>query len=209
MTSVVACLLLGEAGVQIWYRTHDSPVADSHWSVRWPTDQPAYRHLAIAPETEGILRYNEGGGARWKDADDRQWLLYFFQWFPGQTAARFVKIHRPDICLPAAGLTMVGDQGLRLLEVNGVKLPVRSYRFDNQGTPLHVFYCYWDARSTYDNTRTAVEEDWTPWGRVRAALRGRREMGARMMELVVSGYENDSEANAALQREVSKIVVHG
>jgi hypothetical protein len=34
------------------------------------------------------------------------------------------------------------DNGLRLVAVNGVNLPVRSYRFDDHGAPLHVFYCY-------------------------------------------------------------------
>jgi len=29
-----------------------------------------------------------------------------------------------------------------LLRFNGVNLPVRSYRSDDHGAPLHVFYCY-------------------------------------------------------------------
>ena len=55
---------------------------------------------------ETLLRYNEGGAATWRSADDRRWMMYSFRWLPGRTAALFVKNHRPDICLPASGLTM-------------------------------------------------------------------------------------------------------
>jgi hypothetical protein len=101
---------------------------------------------------------------------------------------------------------MQRDEGIRLLAVNGVSLPVRSYRFEAHGVPLHVFYCYWDARSNYENEAAANEEDWTVHGRMRAALRGRRENGAQMLELVVFGYENDVDAEAALQAQLREVV---
>jgi len=41
---------------------------------------------------------------------------------------------------------------------------------------------------------------------VRAALRGRREMGAQMLEVAVWGYENDSEASQALQDQLARII---
>jgi hypothetical protein len=181
-------------------------MADSRWAVKWPDSESAYQPVPIAPEAESLLRYNEGGGASWQGSDGHRWMMYFFRWSPGRTAALFVKIHRPDICLPASGMTMERDHGLRLVAVNGVNLPVRSYRFDDHGTSLHVFYCYWDARSSYENTAAAEEEDWTARGRLRAAWRGRREMGAQMLEVVVWGYEEDSEANDALQRQLAQIV---
>ncbi len=162
--------------------------------------------MPIAPEAESLLRYNEGGGAAWQTPDGRQWMMYFFCWFPGRTAALFVKVHRPDICLPASGLTMERDNGLQLLAVNGVRLPVRSYRFDDHGAPLHVFYCYWDARSSYENVAAAEEEDWTALGRLRAALRGRRELGAQMLEIVVWGYDDDNAANEVLRRQLAQII---
>ena len=209
LASLAVWLLLTEVGVQIWYKAHQSPLENSRWTVRWPTAQENYKAVPIAPEAEGLLRYNDGGGGAWKASDGRPWLMYFFRWLPGRTAALFVKTHRPDVCLPASGMTLVSDNGIQLLDVNGVKLPVRSYRFDSRGTPLHVFYCYWDARSSYESTKAANEEDWTAQGRIRAALRGRREIGAQMLELVVWGYENDAEARAALQHQLGQIVTAG
>src|SRR6202045_5149359 len=156
--------------------------------------------MPVPTEAQNLLRYNEGGSGIWHGSDGRPWMMYFFRWLPGRTAALFVKIHRPDICLPASGLTMSRDDGIRLITINGVNLPIRSYRFDDHGMPLHVFYCYWDARSSYENIATAEEENWTAGGRLRAALLGRREIGAQMLEVVVWGYEDDDAAHAALQR---------
>ena len=204
--AITGCLLLGEVAVQMWYSSHESSLAQSHWSVHWPRNQDAYQELAIAPETEGILRYNEGGGATWKGEDSRQWVMYFFRWLPGRTAALFVKNHRPDVCLPASGMTMRREESLRLESVNGVRLPVRSYRFEQSGTPLHVLYCYWDARALDDEGSGLMAEDWTPTGRIRAALQGRREVGTQMLEIAVWGYEDDAEAAAALRERLQAIV---
>jgi hypothetical protein len=96
-----------------------------------------------------------------------------------------------------------------MLAVNGVKLPVRSYRFDDRGIPLHVFYCYWDARSSYGDVAAAELEDWSAQGRWQAALQGHRDIGAQMLELVVWGYQDDREANEALVRELARIIRAG
>jgi hypothetical protein len=201
-------LFVAEATVQAWYGFHQ-PADNSHWLVSWPTTEPDYKVVPIAPEAEGLLHYNEGGGASWNAGDGHRWMMYFFRWLPGRTAARFVKIHRPDICLPASGLTLVRDNGIHSIAVNGVKLPIRSYLFDDGSTPLHVYYCYWDARSSYENVAAAEEEDWTPRGRLRSALRGRREVGAQILEVIVWGYHEDSEANEALRRQLTQLVRPG
>ena len=193
----------------VWYRTHQSALANSRWSAQWPQSETTYKPVTIPAATQGILRYDEGGGATWRGSDSHPWMMYFFRWLPGRTAALFVKIHRPDVCLPASGLTLARDDGIQLVNVNGIKLPVRSYRFDDHGVPLHVVYCYWDARSSYETVNAAIEEDWTVRGRVRAALHGRREIGAQMLELVVWGYADDTDAKNALERELARIIQPG
>jgi exosortase len=209
VVSLIAWLLLAEAGVQSWYHLHNSALTDSRWAVQWPVSGNEYKTVPVGSEAESLLRYDEGGAATWKGGEGHHWMMFFFRWAPGRTAARFVKVHRPDICLPASGLTMVRDHGIRLIEINGVHLPIRSYRFDNRGVPLHVFYCYWDARSSYESEEAANEEDWTAQGRLRAALRGRRERGAQMLEVVVWDYKDEAEASAALQRQLAQIVRPG
>jgi hypothetical protein len=176
------------------------------WAVRWPDSENNYKSVPIAPEAESMLHYNEGGGATWEGTDGHQWAMFFFRWLPGRTAARFVKVHRPDICLPASGRTIERDNGLRMVTVNGVTMPIRSYRFNDGGSPLHVFYCYWDARSSYESVAAAESEDWSARGRLRTALQGRREIGAQILEVIVWGYQDDGEANEALARELGRVV---
>ena len=200
--------ILAEATVQTWYRLQ-RPATEMKWTVNWPTSETGYKSMPVPTEAQNLLRYNEGGSGEWHGSDGRPWVMYFFRWFPGRTAALFVKIHRPDVCLPASGMTMNRDDGMRLLPVNGLNLPIRSYRFDHRGRPLHVFYCYADGRSSYENAKAAEQEDWTIRGRVRAAWQGRRDVGAQMLEVIVWGYENDHEADEALQRELARIIQLG
>jgi exosortase len=205
---LAGAFLLGQIAIQIWYNSHQSAVTNSRWSVRDPASE-AYEKITIPPETQRILASDESSSGKWTSPDGHQWLLYFFRWLPGRTAALFVKIHRPDVCLPASGLTMTRETGIRLREINGVTLPIRTYRFDAHGIPLHVLYCYWDGRSSYDKTEVANEEDWSAEGRVRSALRGRREVGAQMLELVVWGYKSDAEAETALSSQLGEILERG
>ena len=199
-------ICFAEAGVQTWYALHQQIATNTRWAVQWPVSESRYKSVSIPPEAESLLRYSEGGGGKWEAADGQLWMMYFFRWFPGRTAALFVKNHRPDICLPASGLVLHRESGIRLLQINGANLPIRSYRFDDNGTPLHVFYCYWDGRSSYENATAAEQEDWTARGRLRAAIRGRREIGAQMLELAVWGYQDDGAADRALQRELERII---
>ncbi|MDQ6859864.1 MAG: EpsI family protein, partial [Verrucomicrobiota bacterium] len=165
-----------------------------------------YRPAPVADAARDLLRYNDGGGGSWASPNGRHWLLYYFRWLPGRTAALFVKVHRPDVCLPASGLTLQEDAGIRLLEVNGIRMPIHRFRFDAQGQPLHIYYCYWDSRSSYRDLTAAAEEDWTMKGRLRAAWTGRREMGSQMVELVVAGYQDNDDAWNALSEQLKQLV---
>ncbi|MBA3963012.1 MAG: exosortase/archaeosortase family protein [Chthoniobacterales bacterium] len=203
--ALLVWLGLTEIAVAAWYapRHHELSAA---WSIAWPTSEQGYETQPIPAAAAELLRYNEGGAALWRSADERRWMMYSFHWLPGRTAALFVKNHRPDICLPASGLTMQHESGVHVVRANGIDLPIRAYRFDNNGQPLHIFYCYWDGRSSYTDAAAATE-DWTARGRLHSAWQGKRELGARMFELAVWGHENDAEAETALQRELEKVVL--
>jgi exosortase len=203
--SLAIWILCLEFGVQVWARAHPAPVVNSRWDVHWPTAENAYKPMSIPVETRNLLRYHEGSAGTWRGDDGHPWLMYFFRWLPGRTAGLSVKIHRPDICLPATGMTLTRDNGARRLRVNGVDLHVHGYRFEDRGVPLHVLYCYGDVRAGSENVDNAEAEDWTARGRLRAALKGRPEIGA-VLELVVWGYHDDVDAEQALQRQLQQLV---
>ncbi len=205
--ALILWILFTEVCVASFYRARRAEtMSNPGWTVLWPDGERNFRRVTIPAAAQQLLRYNEGGSATWLAAEGRPWLLYSFRWLPGRTAALFVKNHRPEICLPASGLTMRDESGVRLLAFNGVQLPIRFYRFEENGRPLHVAYCYWDGRSSSATNAAAAEEDWTVRGRLRAAWEGKREIGARMLELAVWGYEDDEVAREALKAELLRLV---
>jgi exosortase len=201
---LAAWIVLSEVGVQLWSRAHALPVTNTRWHVQWPTEESTFRVVPMPPETKTLLHYDQGSAGMWK-TEGRPWMLYFFRWSPGQTAGLSIKIHRPEICLPATGMTLTSDDGGRLLAINGVDLYAHSYRFNDRGESLHVLYCYGDVRSPEGRAFSAEQEDWTARGRLRAAFKGRPEIGT-VLELAVWGYRDDAEAYDAMQRELRKLV---
>ncbi|MFL6527018.1 MAG: exosortase/archaeosortase family protein [Chthoniobacterales bacterium] len=203
--SVLALTVAAELGTQLWYGAHAAQMARlKAWRVEWPTAAKNWQNVPVAESAQELLRYNEGGGGAWSDSHDRKWAMYFFRWLPGRTAGLFIKNHRPDICLPASGMVQRGGAQNRLLNVNGITLPMRSYVFDDGRETLHVFYCYWDG--TPPQTGNADAENWTPAGRLDAVKRGKRDVGTQMLEIVAWGYDDDAAAEAAAREQLSKIV---
>jgi hypothetical protein len=133
--------------------------------------------------------------------------MYFFKWLPGRTAGLFIKNHRPDICLPASGMKLRGGVQNKLFEVNGVKLPIRTYVFESGSAVLHVYYCYWDGSPP--ESAPQDQENWTAAGRMEAVRRGKREVGTQMLEIVATGYETEEEAERAVREQLATVVRRG
>ena len=206
--TLLALTLLAEAGTQIWYRAHETQTARLEpWTVEWPSQATNWKTVPIEESAQDLLRYNEGGGGAWTGEDGHEWNMFFFRWLPGRTAGLFVKNHRPDICLPASGMKQRGGMQSKRLTVNDVVLPIRSYVFENNGRPLHVFYCYWDG--TPAEPGMADDENWSAWGRLDAARKGKRDVGTQMLEIIAWGYDDDAKAEQAALAQLTKIVRRG
>jgi hypothetical protein len=162
--------------------------------------------VPVDEAAQELLRYNEGGGGDWF-ADGHNWSMYFFKWLPGRTAGLFIKNHRPDICLPASGMTQRGGVQNKLLIVNGIPLPIRSYVFENAGRRLHVFYCYWDGSPPEPGLLD--QENWTAAGRLEAVKRGKRDVGTQMLEIVAWGYDDPAKAEQAALEQLRQIIKPG
>jgi exosortase len=207
LVAILALTVVAEAGTQAWYRSHEARTARlAPWAIAWPTHAANWKEVPVDEAAQGLLRYNEGGGGDWF-ADGHNWSMYFFKWHPGRTAGLFIKNHRPDICLPASGMTQRGGVQNKLLTVNGVPLPIRAYVFENAGRPLHVFYCYWDG--TPPEPGMLDQENWSASGRLEAVKRGKRDVGTQMLELVAWGYDDDAKAEAAAVEQLRQIVKQG
>ena len=130
-------------------------------------------------------------------------LLYFFRWHPGSNSALLANLHRPDVCLPAAGWVQAGDYGIRSYAVSAnLSLPFRHFLFAQRTQPLagnsnsarqrfaHAFYCLREDRVR--NEREQLPEqfaqapsEWSRRERLKLVLEGRRHLGQQVMEFVL------------------------
>ncbi len=221
--------IFSEAATELWYRSHEwNSTAKVRWDVQWPVMQPQFKDVEISENTKVILKYNEGRSAKWLDEDGSRWTMYFFRWFPGRASATLARGHRPEVCLPAAGLRMDKYLGIKEVKAGHVTLPFRSYLFDRQGVPLAVYYCLWEDQqdllsvelpenrgawakvlAVLSGKRIALPTDPLPelaWTKVLAVLAGKRNLGEQLLEVTVSGFDTEEQAFAALQTKVAAMV---
>lgn len=204
---VAGWLAASEIGVEGWFRGHERGLAEiPHWIVAWPEKAPGFRDLVIAETTARILRFDDGRAVIWKGTESGQpgeRMVYYFRWKPGRNSAQLAADHRPDVCLPAAGLRQVEDFGRRSWPAaTGVpEITFQHFQFVHRAggreQPLHVFYCLVE-----DVPRTALGVN--PYissggldhvrKRIAVALAGRRNLGQQMLEVILPDVRSRSEA---------------
>jgi len=197
-------LLAVELGTEAWYRYHEHRLPPPiTWNVQFPRDNPTFREINLSPTTRQILRYDEGTHGTWQEIDGTVWQTIFLRWNPGRIAVHLAKGHTPESCLTAAGRELISRSDVGFVPVNGLALPFRSYLIKDESGPLHVFYCLWDDRATARSFRATRL---TYANRLAPVLAGRRNSGQRSLEVAVAGFNTSAQAEAALQRELEKLV---
>jgi hypothetical protein len=62
-------------------------------------------------------------------------------------------MHRPEICLPAAGYQLKTDRGTVTIRAKELSVSFHSLNFDYEGRPVYVFYSSGKITKTMDNSR--------------------------------------------------------
>lgn len=201
--AALAWLVAIFAVTEIWYRAHERHLVDQPaWEAQWPLTEA--NAAPIAEATAAILRYDEGSSAIWKDREASQWWGFFARWKPRRTALQLVRSHSPEICLPAAGRTFLGER-MPVEVVDGeISLRFRSYEFTQGELPLFVFVVTEEDKHAAEDVDRAI--DWTTQGRIRAAWHGERNLGQRLLELAVIGPRDFAQARAALAETARQVV---
>jgi exosortase/archaeosortase family protein len=194
------------AGTELWYR----PKRAEHPSL-WTVQAPAEAKPAPVTETAlSLLACNRQQSAVWRDDRGGQWTMFFFEWVPGTgRSAILARVHRPEICLPGVGLRETGSRSRITVEATGFPLTFDLLEFqDSRGDRIFVFFCPWEfapgtsGRSvtfTGSTRRDSLERVW----------RRERWLGQQTLELIVTGYRNRVDAEAALKRELPGIIRGG
>ncbi len=192
-----------EAVVAIWYSVREARIKPGpQWSIVLPVDNATFKSLPFTPEEHELLRFDDGAQGQWQDGDGTLWQAYYFDWLPGRVAGYLAKRHTPDICLPATGFSLVSGPTLTILDIQNLKLPVRSYVFAGPNGPLQVFQCHWqpgEDEETYANESSR-------YNLVRSIWAGRGNKGQKVIEIVITGLDDPAKAQEALARELQTLV---
>ena len=208
--TLLAWFVLVEAGTQLWFHLHEnSAAAREEWSASVDRTNSWLTKVEIPEDISARLKYDEGFQANGKDDGGNFWQIYYFRWFPAHSLNKRVtiqlaKMHGPEICLPAIGMTLKSDLGVVTVPVGDMQFAFRQYVFLADGQPLHVFYAIYEDSS--GSTILANRRKDTT-SRIVAALAGSRNDGQRFLEMAVAGPENPEQAKTALREELEKLIV--
>ncbi len=175
----ISCPLLGEG----WFRLHGDSGAASHRPLRlaFEASLPLGAQPFPLPErTQALLRCEGSHNARWLQRD-AAWQVQWLEWGEGRVSS-FAGVHRPEVCLPAAGLERVGDLPELRAGSPGRTLALRGHLFRQAGRTLVVYHGVWgaDGESMDELTETAGQ-------RLAAAWAGKRRPAQAALYIAVAG----------------------
>ena len=204
MAGLTACLVFTVTTTEAWYRWHETG-EKIRWSFVCPSGRASFKEIQIPEVAAKGLQFDEGRAGQWSDGHE-SWLAFFFKWSAGPARSRILaRTHRPEICLPASGFKMQADLGIVVVEAAGVPIPFHALTFTHDNREVYVFFCLWEDRGGAGGRA----ENTTGWNRLagfESVRRGERNLGQQVLEIVLSGYANATEAQAALKRELPKLV---
>ncbi|MDD5262397.1 MAG: exosortase/archaeosortase family protein [Methylacidiphilales bacterium] len=193
-------IFLVEVLTEGWYRLHEHPQPHlAEWKLEWPPKGASYEKREIPSEIKSILRYDEGWQGVMKRPDGSTWNVFSFRWNPGKGAETLARSHSPEICLPAAGGTLLESAGEEVLDLTGLRLPLRMYTFRWNGRILHVFYVLSEQRDV-KGLREWPSVDGSRFRRFEAVIEGKRQLGQQVLEIVVTGYPDLGQARLEVER---------
>jgi exosortase len=200
--ALVLWLVFVEAGVGLWFHVREAKLKPGPaWTVDLPVANPTFKELPFSTQARELLRFDEGKYGQWQEPDGSVWQAFYLNWKPGRVAGYLAKRHTPEACLTASGLKMTAGPKLEMMNVRGVELPMRVYTFDSSGGPLQVFQCRWAAGETSSTT-----EDLTRFNLIRGIWNGRGNQGQKVLEIIITGYDDPELARQALVRQLDKLI---
>ena len=203
--SMMGWLLAVLVATEGWYRYHEKDlIPNLEWSVAWPVDNPQFTKTVVPVNSLAILRCSDSQAAAWEDENDNHWSAFLLRWNPGKNSEQLAKGHRPDICFSAAGARLVDDFGRQTLAANGIPMTFRHQSFATGAKLIHVFYCLWSDRISSHGE--PLVENGSYASRLQAVMAGKRNLGQKVLEIVVQGPDSSGDAVAVLKQQLPKLI---
>jgi hypothetical protein len=154
-----------------------------------------------------LLGCDRTHAAVWRDETGAQWTIFFLEWDPSNSrTALLARVHRPEVCLPSAGLVEAGPRRMLTIPVNGFELAFESMHFsDPKGRNVYVFYCPWEIVPGQPGRNAAFSDD-TRTASLRRVWHRERLLGQQTAELIITGVASREAAEAALRKELPLLI---
>ena len=199
---LIGWILLAEVSIEGWFRWHERGIGKNpQWTVQWPRDERDFADQEMQERAAAVLKYSQAEAVGWRDEDGHFWSMYFIRWDPGRVSRRLGASHTPAICLPAVGHEMVERRPVTILEINGLAMPFTPYRFRRGNWEFYVYHCLWEDRDRN------LPVPFSQGDRIRAALRGERNLGQRILGISLLGPESFAEAEERIIERLKAIVI--
>lgn len=199
ITGVVA-----EIGTVAWFHVRERNLPPAvMWTADWPASAKNLKAEEFSERTWTILKYNEGKAAAWTSPAGNRWTAYYLRWEPGRVAQNLASAHTPDVCLPATGMRLISEEGVRNVEIEGLTMPFTAYIFESSTRRAWVFHCLLDDRP---GGESRVAEPLSRASRIRNALEGRRNLGQRILGISITGPSSLEAAEQELRQTLSQMI---
>jgi len=203
--AILGWLLAVQVATESWYRYHERELIPNHqWSVAWPVENPRFTKTSLPENSLAILRCSDSEVGGWQDDAGNQWSAFLLRWNPGKNSEQLARGHRPDICFPAAGARLDQDFGRVTLDANGIAITFRHQSFETGTKLLHVFYCLWSDRISPHGE--PLVENGSYANRLEAVMSGKRNLGQKVLEIVLQGPDSSDEAVATLKQQLPGLI---
>jgi exosortase len=204
---LLAVGVAAEIGTVAWFHLRERELPPAvKWTADWPSNARNLQTQEFTERTWTILKYNEGKSAVWTSpTTGSRWTAYYLRWEPGRVAQNLASAHTPDVCLPATGLELVSDEGVRTVDVPGLQMPFHAYIFASSTRQSWVFHCLLDDRPEV-NAAPRAGEPLSRASRIRNALEGRRNLGQRILGISITGPASLEEAEQELRHTLSQMI---
>jgi exosortase len=201
--AIFATVIAAELTTEAWFGLRGADETPQRpWSLSWPASRQNFATREVSGNVKSVLGIDSGTAAGWTESDGTRWVAHFLRWEPAPLArAILAKYHSPEVCMPASGAVLRENLG-RIDFTPSPSLPAlpfHQYLFDEDDSPVHVFYMIIEDRSAARGGVPAslVEE------RLRLVWSGERKTGQTAVHVAIRGIDSPLKAADALRLELA------
>ena len=182
-----------------WFARHEDRQAERVLAAMdWDNLATPVEFEELPPATRNMLRYSEGRQARFALRDGSRVTAFFFRWDAGRISAH-ASVHRPEVCLPAAGFQLEEEFAPLPWRLGPLDLSFRTYEFSSTAATHYVFFGVWD-----DYPDRPVPTSASGFDRLRQAWDGQRIRGRHGLQLVITGVHGVETARQRAREIISR-----